>query len=306
MEHDLVLIDWLSITTKDLDEVGLQKLIDMEDVPWELIKGMHGYKDRLYFSGISIHYNGRDDMGVWLEMSGQGCRTFESLGSGDYEKLFRFVLSGHGNITRLDVAYDDHSGILPIETICADSMRKEFVSRFRYVKVEWSDDGKAEGRCVYHGSEKSEIRFRIYDKAAERHCEAGTHWVRVESQLRRDRALKFIGLPGTIGEKFAGVLANYLLYVEPSETDSNKWRWSIKDYWAQLLNGAADISLYVKPGMEYNIDHLDRYVFKQAGNAIDAAIQLYGFDGFVHKLKERHTLPNPKYRQLVETYKGKI
>ena len=35
--------------------------------------------DRKYFGNISIHYNSREDMGVWCEMSGQGCRNFEDL-----------------------------------------------------------------------------------------------------------------------------------------------------------------------------------------------------------------------------------
>ena len=111
MDANIVLIDWLSITTKSLNEIEVTQLLGMEEFPWELVRGARGYHDRLYFSGVSVHYNGRDDMGVWLEMSGQGCRTFETLGTGDYEKLFRLVKSGHGNITRLDVAYDDHTGV---------------------------------------------------------------------------------------------------------------------------------------------------------------------------------------------------
>ena len=306
MDEYLVLIDWLSITTKELDEFGLQMLIGMEYMPWELIKGAHGYVDRLYFSGISIHYNGRDDMGVWLEMSGQGCRAFESFGNGDYERLFNFVTSGHGNITRLDIAFDDHTGVLDIEQVAQDTKKLNFVSRFRKVGIDWSFDGMTEGMSIYHGSMSSDIFFRIYDKAAERHCASGTHWIRIEAQIRRDRAKRFIELDGSIGERFAGVLVNYLLYVEPSDTDSNKWRWSLTDYWSDLVQDASKISLYVKPGIDYNLDRAERYVFKQAGNAIDAMIQIYGAGTFMEKLNERHTLPNPKYKQLVEMYKGKI
>ena len=140
----------------------------------------------------------------------------------------------------------------------------------------------------------------LYDKAKERHCEEGTHWIRAEFQLRRDRARKFLELKGSIGDKYAGVMLNYLRYVEPQEDDSNKWRWPLKDYWANFLVDASRISLYEKPGMEYNLDRLDNYVFRQAGNAVDAAVAIYGVDGFLERLHQRKTLPNPKYSLLVD------
>ena len=45
MGENIVLIDWLSITTKDLDEVGVEHLVGMEEVPWELVKGARGVSD---------------------------------------------------------------------------------------------------------------------------------------------------------------------------------------------------------------------------------------------------------------------
>lgn len=215
MDENIVLIDWLSITTKELDEYGVCSLLGMDAVPWELVKGARGYQDRLYFGGISIHYNGREDMGVWLEMSGQGCRTFESVGTGEFDRLFDFVRKGHGNITRLDVAYDDHTGLLPLDDIVEDTLQGRFVSRSRF----WDVNISSVGKSLYHGSPKSDIRIRIYDKAAERHCAEGEHWVRVELQLRDQRALRFISLDGDIGFNFAGVVCNYLRYVIPEETE---------------------------------------------------------------------------------------
>ena len=300
MGENIVLIDWLSITTKDLDEVGVEHLVGMEEVPWELVKGARGYQDRLYFGGISIHYDGRDDMGVWLEMSGQGCRTFETVGTGDYERLFQMVRSGHGHITRLDVAYDDHTGVLPLDVIVEDTLQQRFVSKSRFWDVNISSDGKS----LYHGSPKSDIRIRIYDKAAERHCGEDKHWVRVELQLRDERALRFISLDGDLGFNLAGVICNYLRYVIPEDTDSNRWRWPLTDYWSELLCGATAVKLYDKPGVDYNIDHCERYVYKFAGNAIDALIQIYGPTVFLDKLKHRNTRPNPKYAHIVDLYKG--
>ena len=79
--ENLVLYDWLSFTSKVHTPDDLIAALGLSHVPWTETKGARGYRDRKYFSSISVHYNGRHDMGVWVEMSGQGCRTFETLSS---------------------------------------------------------------------------------------------------------------------------------------------------------------------------------------------------------------------------------
>ncbi len=79
LKENVVLYDWLSFTSKEHSPDELIKALGLSHCPWQELTGMRGYRDRKYFGNISIHYNGREDMGVWCEMSGQGCRNFESL-----------------------------------------------------------------------------------------------------------------------------------------------------------------------------------------------------------------------------------
>lgn len=299
---NLVLYDWLSITFKALSTSDVVDLIGMSGVSWEITKGAHGYQDRMYYNSISIHFNGRSDMGVWLEMSGQGCRCFETVGHGDYQMLFDYVRSHNdlSHITRLDVAYDDHTGILPIQQICSDTLDGNFVSKAQY----WEVIQSSKGSCVVIGSAQSAVLIRIYDKARERHCDPGTHWIRVELQLRDDRAYEFLDLDYDIGKSFAGVLLNYLRYVVPDENDSNKWRWPITDYWADLVGDVCCISIYTSPGLEYNVLRCENFVFNQAGNAISALLQCYDFETFLQKLEKRTSRPNPKYAAMVKEFKN--
>ena len=92
-----VLIDWLNFTTRLHDVKDVIELIGMQDAPFESLVGSRGFTDRLYFNGVSIHYcsvPGTMQEGlVWLEMSGQGCRTFETYGNGNYKELFELALS---------------------------------------------------------------------------------------------------------------------------------------------------------------------------------------------------------------------
>ena len=271
----------------------------LSSCPWQEIKGAHGYRDRKYFSSISVHYNGREDMGVWVEMSGQGCRAFESVSRLGWPGLFSFISENGLKITRLDVAFDDHTGILHMRDIIEDTQDGNFVSRSDY----WETVLSSKGSTVQIGSPQSKVLVRIYDKARERHCEEGTHWNRVELQLRDDRAIQFTRLQLPIGEAFSGVLLNYLRYVMPDGEDSNRWRWPMRPYWLDMLEVLTPISIYTAPGLEYNVDRCREYVVNQAGNAIDCLIKIYGLNEFRTMIDNRSTSTNPKYENLVQQYR---
>ena len=271
----------------------------LSSCPWQEIKGAHGYRDRKYFSSISVHYNGREDMGVWVEMSGQGCRAFESISQLGWPGLFSFISESALKITRLDVAFDDHTGILHMRDIIEDTQDGNFVSRSDY----WETVLSSKGSTVQIGSPQSKVLVRIYDKARERHCEEGTHWNRVELQLRDDRAIQFTRLQLPIGEAFSGVLLNYLRYVIPDGEDSNRWRWPMRPYWLDMLEVLTPISIYTAPGLEYNVDRCREYVVNQAGNAIDCLIKIYGLNEFRTMIDNRSTSTNPKYENLVQQYR---
>lgn len=303
---NLVIYDWVSITSKIHSPQNFIELLGLQNVTWEEVKGANGYRDRLYWGCISIHYNGREDMGVWLELSGQGCRNFETFGSGNYEVLFDEVRenSQQMNLTRLDVSFDDHTGILNMDTLESDTRALSFVSRFKKVKTEWewNFEKLSRGLSIYHGRKGSSVMIRIYDKAVERGFTDGRHWVRVELQLRDDRALAFLDAPGSIGERWAGVVRNYLRYVDEDLFDSNKWRWPVKRYWLDLLGAVEPIRLYQKPGAEYNLSDLEHFVYRQAGNAISALLEIQGEQVFRENLRKRGTGMNLKYKALIDQY----
>lgn len=309
ISENVILFDWLTVSCKEEDPWYWVTLLRMEEVSWSAMeKGRNGYRNGLYFGSISILYDGNPGMGICLDMTGQGCRAFEEYGSGDFIGLFQlFSQDDRFHITRLDVAFDDHTGILDIRQLFHDTDdqdgEQQFVSKFRKSKIEKSFKDGRPGVSIYHGSEQSEIMLRIYDKAAERDLPEEQHWVRVELQLRRERASQFAfaAVSEPIGTLFRGVLVNYVRYVDDPGTDSNRWRWPMKSYWADLIDQVARISLFVKPGVEYNIRQLDHYVFDQAANAIGASIDIYGAPFFMEQIQKRRS-ENPKYRKLVEQY----
>ena len=178
---------------------------------------------------------------VWLEVDDAVCHGLDEF----VVMLFNFIRLNDLKITRLDVAFDDHSGLLNIRQIVEDTQSGMYISKSDY----WETVLSSKGSTVQIGSPQSKVLIRIYDKAAERGYTPDVHWVRVEIQLRDDRAVQFTKIPLSIGQAFAGVLLNYLRYIEPSE-DVNKWRWPMTAYWSALVEDAERISIYQTPGME--------------------------------------------------------
>jgi len=299
--ENLILYDWLSVTSHVDSPEDIIKFLGLNPMQFEVMKGFHGYKSRYFYDGISVHFDGTEEMGVNLEMSGQGCRNFETFGYGEWQVLFDLFTSDGKkyNITRLDVAYDDHTGLLYIQKIAKSTRKGWYSARAKSWSVEYS----SKGTSVYIGSKQSEILIRFYDKAAERKI-PDKHWIRCELQLRRERALNFILQNQPIGAVFGGVLNNYLRYVKPNKTDSNIRRWDTEAWWKNFVNSVEKISLYTKKDIEYNLMRVEKYIFKQAGNSIDTYIKCMGLDYFLTGLKKRETYLKQHQKELIKQFKN--
>lgn len=338
-KENLFLIDWLTFTAHGETIDSIKDLLGMPDskIPWlHEEKFMNGYPCRYSWNGVLILYGADmsqyyDDptkatskMGICVNMSGTGCRTFETYGTGDWSSLFAYltrdVFSGLDNsavpydgykaynITRLDIAFDDHEGILDIYQIDADTYDRNFTTKFKGTDVIRSDDLNTDivGLNIQFGSNKSLIKLRIYDKAAERHIK-DVHWVRSELQLRDDRASNAVkALVGgdSIGDLYSGIISNYLVFRIPGN-DMNKSRWDIADYWINFLLAAKRISLWESPGMPYNIDRSIDWMIKQYGPLLSTVNIISKGPGYIFDIVNNvypYEKLSPKYRNIVDSF----
>lgn len=303
---NIILIDWLSITTKIHSLECLLNIIGMSNISFQNMPGARGYHQRIYYDGISIHFDGTEDMGIWLEMSGQGCRTFETLGNGNYQELFNLIIENPGDvhITRIDIAFDDKDGIINIDNIYNDTVNQNYISKSKC----WQAIVSNGGISVTIGSPRSNTLIRIYDKARERGFEDGSHWVRCELQLRDENALGYIKINKPIGEKYKGVLINYLRYIVPG-SDTNKSRLKTCEYWDRLIDNIDKISVYEKPGTIYNLINLENQIFKNNGNSLYTWLQINNYDYDTMRIKLNDMRPknvNPKYKELLSQAQNQI
>lgn len=311
-----ILIDWFSFSCRTATKEDIVELLDMQDVQFENIFGCNGYSDRLYYEGVSIHYGssgstrfGQPIQGVWLEMSGKGCRTFERYGSGDWVKLFCFVSKNKDfcTVNRLDLAYDDFLGFLDMSKLVDDTENLNFVSKFRSPAevIKSIDLTTGEVGCtINHGRKGSDTFIRIYDKRFEQHIQdICQHWVRSEIMLRHDRAATavYLLLEKDVDELYFLIMNNYLRYIQPQTSDSNRWRIPQAEHWKKFSESVTTyrISLFSRPDEAYTTARLDNYVENMAGGAIYTYIKIHGVDNLVSAVNSKFNFLNPKYKMLL-------
>lgn len=324
-QNNVFLIDWLSVTFHGLKTWDVQSILGIENLPWNLERTfVNGYPLDLCCGHIHIRHGADNpiyydnpskvnlDMGISLDMSGQGCREFETYSSKNWVELITDIFRCGGvagarcNITRLDIAYDDHIGLIDIWRLKDDIEDCNYISKSRKNMIIRSYDMDSEivGLTLEVGSKKSDVLIRIYDKAAERGYKKEKHWIRVELQLRHDRAsvaLQKIYQKELVGVVASGILRNYCMFVTPT-ADTNRSRWPIAGYWERVLINMEKIRLWISAGEEYNFSKTENHLVLQYGQVMQVIYQLSKGDlsGFYQKCCEAHTELKPKYARVLE------
>lgn len=311
--NNIIIVDWFAMSYRkkgisiyDVIESLKFKEEYAQEISFQQMPGRYMYRDRVSFGNIHIYYNNinNDEDYPMLEMTGQGCREFETFSSITFDDLFELAKDTKNyHMTRLDVAYDDHEGIFDIKQIENDYRARNWVSNSTKGRITIDISRAIDGISVMTGTKSSDMYMRIYDKAIERGYKDGRHWVRAELVLKQDRSVQFIRNPEQLGVKFRGVIHNYFRFVQPSRKDSNKRRWKICQYWQKFLDNAEKISVFTRKDIEYNLCRLNRYVFGQAGNSIDTYIKCVGLVRFLEDLIKRETRLNAKQKYLIEQSK---
>lgn len=323
--QNVFLIDWLTIVFHGVTAEDVQGLLSLKGVPWTLSPSfINGYPLDLSFDHIHIRHGAdrpefyddpskaRSDMGICLDMSGLGCREFESWSCKTWNDLITDVFRCMGvpgarmSVTRLDLAYDDHAGLLNIWQMKRDIEDRNYISKSKKSMIIWSDDQESDihGLTLEVGSKKSPVLIRIYDKAAERGYRHERHWIRVELQLRQDRALeafKLLFQRESIGMVASGIIRNYCMFVTPT-ADSNRARWPIAEYWQRVLDGMEKLRVWYSPGEEYNFSKTENHLIHQYGQIIQVLDQIYpeGLDPLLARSREAHPVLKPKYQAVID------
>jgi phage replication initiation protein len=296
-----ILVDWVGFTLPDgADPYAVRP--GWSELPWvELERGRLGYLRSIVCGHLRVDWSGRPDMGVHVEMSGQGCREAESLGLvTDWPKFLADLLRDNAKISRLDVAVDERGGLLDLPVIIDACEQGHLTSRWDTFTL---NPGKRRfgeaprgAPTLYLGSAQSKAQGVIYDKRAEqvaRGLPAGdSPWVRFELTTRDERAQKLawhlavaaIAVENGLEDEWAevagkvvvGVLRAYVEFRDPEDSASRIERRRKATWWEKFCNGVAAVRLASGPRSALTVESARRWLQRQVAPTLGMLMEFEG------------------------------
>ena len=247
--------------------------------------GLNGYNKSLALGDIRVMYNEgegvREDMGICVSMSGNGCRLFEKMtgwtGADKFAPLLRMLAEGDDcHLTRIDIACDDKTGQLDMETMREKVQRHEINSRTkRHTEIRDMDGKTVCGDTLYIGSKSSDFLIRIYDKAAEQGVSG--HWIRVEMRIKGKNAQsvaeKYQNYD-TVGAFAAEILNNKFSFIE--RDDSNTSRCSVSVFWRSFVEAVEQVELWTRHAVQHPIEKVLTWISQSLGPSLCMVLDTYG------------------------------
>lgn len=282
-EHPALSVDWLEYTLPSEALPPQHAVPGIEPAEWvPMNRGGMGYRYSFRRGHCAIYCNEAPlvdpeyDMGVHVQMSGKGCREMEQAGIMAWGALVEWVWQHGGHLTRVDIALDERQGLLDMAVIQAKLEAGEYRSAAKFWMSETSGRKRAEvaGRTIYLGRPSSDTRLRIYDKAAEQNVTGP--WVRVELQLRRERADQAFKRYLQYGEsQWLGLMRRQLDFVEPSTTDTNVSRWAVSAWWLTLMENAQHVKLSIGKAVQ-TVEAIARWLYRQVAPSLALLVEVRG------------------------------
>ena len=279
-----MLFDYVKIRFPTLDIQHIIKDILKLNINYMLHEdyGHYSYTEHYSLGDIFIYTSADEEKGVLLELKGRGCRQFESYLLAQERSWYDFLMDAlvdGGVMKRIDLAINDHMGILDIPELAEKCRKREYIGKSRSYKFYLSgelikhreDDREYMGRTLYLGSLKSDVYFCIYEKDYEQYVKFGIPLEeadiinRFEIRLRNERAYYAVRdlLTYYDAEQTAFSIINQYVRFVDEEPDKRKSDWKLNDRWAWFIgDNRQSLKLTTKPE-PYTLDRTLRWVQRQ-------------------------------------------
>lgn len=357
-----LILDWLTFSIRpdekspvlfpaELDFSFICDLLGLPEYEFVNCGKVKYYKERYECNNISICVpleHNANRQGYSVTMSGEGCRYYENnakqgecISTLDLWRLLLckirdLTIRGLAvNISRMDIAMDDFSGLLNVSRV-ADAVRlDEVASRFQSKEI---PEGRTDiyqvghtmiterfyrrirGLSVSFGSRASRSFCRIYDKKAEQMqkrytdreavkvLDAMPHWTRLEMEFKDENAIKMSNAlcdENDFPDFFAQYVNGMLRFVD--RDDSNVSRCTTKGWWLDFIGTARRTNLSCGDYRPLTRKRHLEYVYKMLSGAVYTAINLDGLDGFLNKvISTALGKLSVKHQKLCAGYENKL
>lgn len=256
----------ISFPIHDLSRIFNNILRIKEEFFFEKESSLYGYTGAFNLDHIIVLTSPPgNERGSLIQLSGQGCRQFESFLNRSKRTWYDFfkICSKHGaNFTRIDVAINDYEHHLSIPALLRKTENTECISKFRDFEFHGGgslSNKEKRGKTIYFGSKSSDFYLTFYQKDFEVSkkkripVEDVPIKNRYELRLSDRRAEEFIQKFMNIGETTSvvlGLLNNYIRFVDEEKgVDREKWKTNKK--WDNFLGECGKMRLVTEPTEEF-------------------------------------------------------
>lgn len=291
-------IDFLRIRFKyHSPEVVIEKVLKMDFANFGYQDyGFHHYTETYFFSEIFVYFNPNDlNMGVMIELRGQGCREYELVLEERQESWTNFFRSLYQanlfedaslvdtKITRIDIALDEMESVefsnydlYELKEKCEQGLIETTFRNFDYKGGFVFKKGKAvnKGLSLYFGSRQSPMYFNFYQKDYElaKEKEISVEMARqkygvinrYEVRLADEKAYLFVEYLLSTGETLEWIVKEIIdtsLKVYDCDVDGIRTGYSQK--WRNVIESMQELRLTMrgeKPSYEKALRWLSNYL----------------------------------------------
>lgn len=258
-----VSIDWIEYTIPELDPLAHLANLHITSDLTELKGGLGYSKSLRHESGMTIYFDGREDMGVHVKFTGSSLRRLPFT----HEWIFIVARQDNAAFTRIDIALDLHNHDFTIDHVYSKHKAGLLSMLWQEIThLESTDRGGAlTGRTLYFGSRQSNVFARFYDKYLESKKSEYKGVERLELELKKDAAeiyatqLYMGRLPQDI---MIDILYKYLK-VKDHAKGKNKARWPDCPAYLDIIKGAEKIKMTI-PKEPLTIERAKEIYWKQS------------------------------------------
>lgn len=322
--NNTVCVDWFAVTVKPVETDPIKAVKDVVEniLRMDFKKfafqnfGINKYNCHFVCGQIKVYYSKNertgllsDKMGIFVQMTGEGCRQYEEYMNNNVNNwvvLVKRFMENKGNFTRIDVAndiYDDSLDVQQIYEYCKKGLCISTSKKYEYHETAILVNGQRVGETVNIGAKGSDgQQLGIYNKLMERREQGEAlqnkeTWIRSELRLFGKRAGEFAKIMATKKPLkdiyFEVVHSSYRFVVDDVHSaDTNKRRRPTVQWWLNYIATKQQTSLkYIreKPTLKGAEKYLNKQVAKSLAKVYKAKELASGSDvavAYVLKLLE--------------------
>ncbi|NLQ47917.1 replication initiation factor domain-containing protein [Streptococcus mutans] len=294
--NNSVRIDYFAVTVKKIPpEELLEKVLLIPKEKFTLnLWGINKYQRHYACSDIKIYFNQTiDNMGIYLELKGQGCRQYEEFMTGNENNWVALVIRlyrYHVNFTRIDIANDIYDKALSVPVLYAYCKRGLCITRTQYMDYHERsilETGERVGETVTIGARGNQ-QWCVYNKLMEQRGKAKavdtSFWVRAELRCWQDKAniiAEQIALRRPLTAIYFEAINGHYRFVRPNDKDTNKRRREPVKWWQDYLGTEVKTTLSItrtKPTLKQSETWTEKSVSKTLAKLYVAKYEAYDYN----------------------------